>query len=124
MHFLFKYSNLSSCGKQVFHFYSWKASALQSREVTIDVKVVKLSDMQRQKISVLKSLVLNDHDLVARVFCSIPSKESTCIHFDWTGIVAAVDAWKDYTLELIKLIHLQLPYWRTHQSIYSVQLGE
>ncbi|KAF7808505.1 Prolyl 3-hydroxylase 1 [Senna tora] len=109
---------------QVVHFFCWKASALRTREVTRDIKVVELSDMQRQKINSLKSVVLNDHDLAASFFCSIPSKKSSCIRFDWTGIMAAVDAWGDYTSKLIEQIHLQLPHWRTHQSIYSVQLGE
>ncbi|KAK4261845.1 hypothetical protein QN277_004789 [Acacia crassicarpa] len=109
---------------QVVHFYRWKASTLQTREVNIDKKITKLSEMQKQKINGLKSVVLNDAGLVARVFCRFPSEEIVCIHFDWKGIVAAVKAWEDYTSTLIKQIHFLLPYWTTHQSMYNVQVGE
>lgn len=118
-------ASTDSSAKQVVHFYCWKASALQTVEVTIDTKVVKLSAMQSQKINGLTSVVLNDHGLAVKVFCSSnPSKEGACIRFDWTGIVAAVNAWGNYTANLIRQIHLQLPYWRSHQFIYNVQVGE
>ncbi|XP_028767085.1 uncharacterized protein LOC114724799 [Neltuma alba] len=108
---------------QVVHFYLWKASTLQTREATIDKKITKLSELQRQKINGLNSVVLSDPGLVARVFSRI-SEESVSICFDWKGIVAAINAWEDYTSTLIKQIHLQLPYWKSHQSMYNVQVGE
>lgn len=120
---ILKCSDFSSA-EQIVHFYCWKASTLQARDVTMDENITKLSEMQKQKINGLNSLVLNDPGAVARIFCSIPSKESVCIHFDWQGIVAAVNAWEDYTSTLIKQIHLQLPYWRSHQSMYNVQESE
>ena len=106
------------------HFYCWKASTLQTKEVDVDAKVVELSDVQREKIKDLKSLLLNDHDLAARVLSSMPFKESGCNCFGWTGIVAAVSAWEDYTSNLNTQIHLQLPHWTINQSIYNVQSDE
>ncbi|KAK7260575.1 hypothetical protein RIF29_26730 [Crotalaria pallida] len=109
---------------QVVHFYCWKGSALQTNVSDANTKVVKLSVVQREKINGLKSVLLNDDDLASRVFNSKPSEENKCICFDWTGIVAAVAAWEDYVWKLTRQIHLQLPYWRMHESIYNVQLGE
>lgn len=88
----------------------------------IDSKIVELSEVQREKISSLNSILLNDLDFASRDFCSMPSQENACICFDWTGIVNAVAAWEDYTSKLSKQIHLQLPYWRMHECIYNVQL--
>ncbi|KAI4313653.1 hypothetical protein L6164_026612 [Bauhinia variegata] len=109
---------------QVVYFYCWKASFLQTKEVSIDIKVAQLSDFQRERIRGLKSVLLNDHDLAVRVFCRQPSEENGCTCFEWRGIVAAVAAWEDYASKLNKQIHLQLPYWRTHQSLYTVQFHE
>ncbi|XP_027342120.1 uncharacterized protein LOC113854956 isoform X3 [Abrus precatorius] len=109
---------------QVVHFYCWEGSALQTKVSNIDSKVVKLTDVQREKISGLNSVLLNDVAFVSRVFHGMPSKEKGCICFDWTGIVAAAAAWEDYAVKLSKQIHLQLPYWKMHESIYNVQLGE
>ncbi|RDX60960.1 Prolyl 3-hydroxylase 1 [Mucuna pruriens] len=109
---------------QVIHFYCWKGSALQNKVSNMDSKVVKVTDVQREKISGLNSVLSNDDDFASRVFCSMPSEENGCICFDWSGIVAAATAWEDYASNLSKQIHLQLPYWRTHESIYSVQLDE
>lgn len=111
---------------QVVHFYCWKGSALQTKVLNIDSKVVKLSDVQREKISGLNSILLNDVDFASRVFCGMPSnsEENGGICFDWTGIMAAIAAWEDYVSKLSKQIHLQLPYWRMHQSLYNVQLAE
>lgn len=114
----------SSLAKQVIHFYCWKGSALQTEMLNIDAKLVKLSDEQRVKINSLKSVLLNDDDLALKVFGSMSSEENGCICFDWTGIVAAIAAWEDYVTKLSKQIHLQLPYWRMHESIYTVQFGE
>ncbi|TKY59777.1 Prolyl 3-hydroxylase 1 [Spatholobus suberectus] len=109
---------------QIVHFYCWKGSALQTKFSNIDFKVVKVTDVQRAKISGLNSVLLNDDDFASRVFCSMPSKEIGCICFDWSGIVAAVAAWEDYALKLSKQIHLLLPYWRIDGAIYNVQLDE
>lgn len=111
---------------QVVHFYHWQGSALQTNMSNIDSKVVKLSDMQREKISDLNSILLNDVDFASRVFCGMPSgsEESGSVCFDWTGIVAAIAAWQDYVSKLSKQIHLQLPCWRVYESLYNVQLGE
>ncbi|KAF1888048.1 hypothetical protein Lal_00024060 [Lupinus albus] len=108
---------------QIVHFCCWKGSALQTDVSITDTKVVKLSDEQRKRINGLKSELLNDHNLALRVFRSKTSEENGYICFDWTGIVAAVAAWEDYVSKLTEQIHLQLPSWRMHESIYDVQLG-
>ncbi|KAK7319158.1 hypothetical protein RJT34_03876 [Clitoria ternatea] len=109
---------------QVVHFYCWKGSASLTKVSNIDSKVVELTDIQREKISGLNSLLLNDGAFASRVFSGMSSKENGRICFEWTGILAAVAAWEDYVLKLSKQIHLQLPYWRMHESIYNEQLGE
>ncbi|XP_039685460.1 uncharacterized protein [Medicago truncatula] len=109
---------------QVVQFYCWKGSALQTNMSNIDSKVVKLLDVQREKISGINSLLLNDVNFASRIFCRRPSylEENGCIYFNWTGIVAAIAAWEDYVLKLSKQIHLQLPYWRMQESLYNVQI--
>jgi len=87
-------------------------------------KVVKLLDVQREKISSINSLLLNDVNFTSRTFCRRPSysEENGRIYFNWTGIVSAIAAWEDYELMLSKKIHLQLPYWRMQDSLYNVQI--
>lgn len=107
---------------QVVHFYCWKGSALLNNMSNIDSKVLKVTEVQREKISGLNSVLLNDNDFASKVFCNMPSEEKGCICFDWSEVLAAVAAWEDYASNLSKQIHLQLPYWRMHESIYNVQL--
>jgi len=87
-------------------------------------KVVKLLDVQREKINGINSLLLNDVNFTSRTFCRRPSysEENGRIYFNWTGIVSAIAAWEDYELMLSKKIHLQLPYWRMQDSLYNVQI--
>ncbi|KAK7359508.1 hypothetical protein VNO77_01469 [Canavalia gladiata] len=109
---------------QVVHFYCWKGSALQTKVSNIDTKLVKLTDIQREKISGLNSVLLNDDAFASRVFCGMTSNRNGCNCFDSTGVVAAVAAWEEYVSMLSKQTHLQLPYWKMHESIYNVQLAE
>ncbi|KAL1328455.1 hypothetical protein AAHE18_13G374500 [Arachis hypogaea] len=109
---------------QVIHFYFWQGSALKTKALNVHTNVLKLSDKDKEKINCLKSVLLNDEDLVLKVFGSMPLEENGAICFDWTGIVAAIAAWEDYVTKLSKQIHLGLPYWRMHESIYTVQLDE
>ncbi|XP_015957912.1 uncharacterized protein LOC107482048 [Arachis duranensis] len=109
---------------QVIHFYCWQGSALKTKALNVHTNVLKLSDKDKEKINCLKSVLLNDEDLVLKVFGSMPLEENGGICFDWTGIVAAIAAWEDYVTKLSKQIHLELPYWRMHESIYTVQLDE
>ncbi|MED6193663.1 hypothetical protein PIB30_021638 [Stylosanthes scabra] len=109
---------------QVIHFYCWQGSSLKINASDMDMKLLKLSDEHREKINSLKSVLMNDEDLVLKVFRSMPLEENGGICFAWTGILAATAAWEDYVTKLSKQIHLQLPYWRMHESIYMVQLDE
>ncbi|KAL1366525.1 hypothetical protein AAHE18_03G366600 [Arachis hypogaea] len=109
---------------QVVHFYCWQGSALKTKALNVHTNVLKLSDKDKERINYLKSVLLNDEDLVLKVFGSMPLEENGGICFDWTGIVAAIAAWEDYVTKLSKQIHLELPYWRMHESIYTVQLDE
>ena len=106
------------------HFYCWKGSALLNKVSNIDSKVVKVTDVQREKISGLNSVLSNDDDFASKVFYNMLSEENGCIRFDWSGILAAVAAWEDYAVNLSQQIHLQFPYWRMYESIYNVQLDE
>ncbi|CAJ1939046.1 unnamed protein product [Sphenostylis stenocarpa] len=109
---------------QVVHFYCWKGLALQNKVSNVDSMVVKVTDVQREKISGLNSVLSNDDDFASKVFSNMLSEERGCICFDWSGILAAVAAWEDYASNLSQQIHLQFPYWRMHESIYNVQLDE
>ncbi|KAL4389091.1 hypothetical protein AHAS_Ahas03G0010400 [Arachis hypogaea] len=81
---------------QVIHFYCWQGSALKTKALNVHTNVLKLSDKDKEKINCLKSVLLNDEDLVLKVFGSMPLEENGGICFDWTGIVAAIAAWEDY----------------------------
>lgn len=83
-----------------------------------------MTDVQRQKISDLNSVLSNDDDFASKIFSNMLSEENECVRFDWSGILAAVAAWEDYASNLSQQIHLQFPYWRMHESIYNVQLDE
>ncbi|QCD83655.1 uncharacterized protein LOC114178277 isoform X1 [Vigna unguiculata] len=109
---------------QVVHFYCWKGSALLNKVSNTDSKVVKVTDVQREKISGLNSVLSNDNDFASKVFCNTLSEENGYICFDWSGILAAVAAWEDYASNLSQQIHLQFPFWKMHESIYNVQLDE
>lgn len=107
--------------KQVVQFYSWKSSKLHTTEVEMGSVnlVVKLSESQREKINSLRSIFLKDRELAETVLgitCGGCRQQS----FQWTSFSAAVVAWEDYTRELSKRLSLSLPYWRTHQAIFSV----
>jgi len=106
------------------HFYCWKGSALLNKVSNTDSKVVKVTDVQREKISGLNSVLSNDNDFASKVFCNTLSEENGYICFDWSGILAAVAAWEDYASNLSQQIHLQFPFWKMHESIYNVQLDE
>ncbi|XP_047177082.1 uncharacterized protein LOC124844233 isoform X2 [Vigna umbellata] len=108
----------------VVHFYCWQGSALLDKVSNTDSKVVKVTDVQREKISGLNSVLSNDDDFASKVFCNMLSEENRSICFDWSGILAAVAAWEDYALNISQQIHLQFPYWKIHESIYNLQLDE
>ncbi|WJZ80617.1 hypothetical protein VitviT2T_000523 [Vitis vinifera] len=106
---------------QVVQFYSWKASKLQTSKVERETEnlVVKLSESQREKINNLRTTFLNDQQLAETVL-GTSCGESRQHSFQWVSFSAAVGAWEDYTRELRKELVLSLPYWRTHQAIFSV----
>lgn len=106
---------------QVVQFYSWKASKLQTSKVERETEnlVVKLSESQREKINSLRTTFLNDQQLAETVL-GTSCGESRQHSFQWVSFSAAVGAWEDYTRELRKELVLSLPYWRTHQAIFSV----
>ncbi|KAL6351656.1 hypothetical protein AAG906_041010 [Vitis piasezkii] len=106
---------------QVVQFYSWKASKLQTSTVEreTEILVVKLSESQREKINSLRTTFLNDQQLAETVL-GTSCGESRQHSFQWISFSAAVGAWEDYTRELRKELVLSLPYWRTHQAIFSV----
>lgn len=106
---------------QVVQFYCWKASDLQTSEVTIDSgKVVELSQWQMEKINCLKSVFLKDHQLAEMVFSCMTSNVRGLPFFDWAVFNSAVALWEDYASKLREQLVRSFPYWRTHQSIFDV----
>lgn len=102
---------------QVLQYYYWKAADLQTAKDKRETNnmVVELSKSQKEIISGLKFIFLKDYQLVETVFNSVSQVSS-----DWANIFAAISAWEDYTSKLRKEIFRSLPYWRNHQSIFSV----
>ncbi|KAJ4710153.1 2-oxoglutarate (2OG) and Fe(II)-dependent oxygenase superfamily protein [Melia azedarach] len=106
---------------QVVQFFHWKASELPSFTVEIAGKVLHLSQSQQKKISCLKSVFVKDHQLVETVFHPVTINEKEQRSFSWADFSAAVKVWEDYIHKLHKDIVSSLPYWRTHQSLFSIQ---
>ncbi|TXG57131.1 hypothetical protein EZV62_018444 [Acer yangbiense] len=105
---------------QVVQFFHWKASEYQTSKVDIEAgKVMSLSHLQREKVRRLKSFFVKDGRLVERVFHCVTNGVNEHHAFDWANFSAAVTAWGDYVGKLHKEILVSLPYWRTHQSIFS-----
>lgn len=107
---------------QVVQFYFWTASTLQTSKIQIDTgKVVELSQSQRDKINRLKPIFSKD-DQLAETVLSCMMRESRHHILDWAKFTSAVSLWRDYALKLHEELVRSLPFWRTHQSIFEVQV--
>ncbi|XP_019054962.1 PREDICTED: uncharacterized protein LOC104607266 isoform X2 [Nelumbo nucifera] len=108
---------------QVLQFYSWKASEYQ--EATVgrgSGNVVSLSQLQLKKNNSLKPIPLGDIQIARTVFGSVSCDEARQSSFHWAGFTAALEAWESYSRKLRQELLMSLPFWRTHQSIFSVPL--
>uniref|UniRef100_A0A2P2JG64 Oxidoreductase n=1 Tax=Rhizophora mucronata TaxID=61149 RepID=A0A2P2JG64_RHIMU len=106
---------------QVVQFYCWKASEFQNSQLQIgSVKVVQLSQSQRESISAVKSTFMKNHQLAERIFGCMTCDGNRQHSFDWNTFSAAVAAFEDYTHRLHKELLMSLPHWRTQQIIYNV----
>jgi leucine proline-enriched proteoglycan (leprecan) len=104
-------------------FYFWTASTLQTSKIQIDTgKVVELSQSQRDKINRLKPIFSKD-DQLAETVLSCMMRESRHHILDWAKFTSAVSLWRDYALKLHEELVRSFPFWRTHQSIFEVQVN-
>lgn len=100
--------------------YWWKASELQAEEIKIEsIKVVELSQLQRDRISSLKSLFLKDQHQAEKVFSSVAC-ESKQEFFDWAGFAASLSMLEDYVFRLRKELMMSLHYWKEQESIFNI----
>lgn len=106
--------------KQAVQFYCWKASELQTSGHEKRINVVPLSPSQREEVNRLKHVFLKDERVPDKLFSSATGNECSQQPFNWAHVSAAVTAWEAYSNKLVKEMLLSLPYWKTHQSIFSV----
>ncbi|XP_058182756.1 uncharacterized protein LOC131300789 isoform X4 [Rhododendron vialii] len=105
---------------QAVQFYCWKASELQTSGHEKRINVVPLSPSQREEVNRLKHVFLKDERVPDKLFSSAMGNERSQQPFNWAHVSAAVTAWEAYSNKLVKEMLLSLPYWKTHQSIFSV----
>lgn len=105
---------------QAVQFYCWKASELQTSGHEKRINVVPLSPSQREEVNRLKHVFLKDERVPDKLFSSATGNECSQQPFNWAHVSAAVTAWEAYSNKLVKEMLLSLPYWKTHQSIFSV----
>ncbi|KAI8537948.1 hypothetical protein RHMOL_Rhmol09G0063200 [Rhododendron molle] len=105
---------------QAVQFYCWKASELQTSGHEKRINVVPLSPSEREEVNRLKHVFLKDERVPDKLFSSATGNEHSQQPFNWAHVSAAVTAWEAYSNKLVKEMLLSLPYWKTHQSIFSV----
>ncbi|XP_002527551.2 uncharacterized protein LOC8272312 [Ricinus communis] len=106
---------------QVVQFYCWKALELLNSDLEVKTgKVIQLSQSQKENMSAMKSIILEDHQLAEMVFSCANCNKDWRRSFNWAKFSAAVTAWEEYRLKLHKELVMSLPYWRIQGFIYSV----
>ncbi|KAM7255352.1 hypothetical protein ACFE04_020593 [Oxalis oulophora] len=105
---------------QVVQFYCWKGSELENFERETR-KEARLTQSEREIVQRLKSIFIKDHQLANGVFNFSIRDSSTRQPFDWGNFSSAMTAWKNYICKLRQELLLSLPYWKSYQSIHSVQ---
>ncbi|KAI8538801.1 hypothetical protein RHMOL_Rhmol09G0131500 [Rhododendron molle] len=105
---------------QAVQFYCWKASELQTSGHEKRINVVPLSPSRREEVNRLKHVFLKDERVPDKLFSSAMGNERSQQPFNWAHVSAAVTTWEAYSNKLVKEMLLSLPYWKTHQSIFSV----
>ncbi|KAL0341426.1 UNVERIFIED_CONTAM: hypothetical protein Sradi_4659400, partial [Sesamum radiatum] len=104
---------------QVVQFYYWKGLQLEPAELKgPSINILPLSELQRQKISCLKALLLKDVQLAETLLGQTTGKSSQR-SFDRRAFSAVVSEWEAYTFRLLKEMVMSLPCWRAHQSIFT-----
>ncbi|KAG6402647.1 hypothetical protein SASPL_134849 [Salvia splendens] len=102
---------------QVVQFYYWKASEFDTDEST-DTVSVPLSELQRQKITRLRAVLVKDlqlaETLIGRINLQKPLKERFRSRFS-----DVVCMWEAYTLKLHNELVMSLPYWVANHFIFS-----
>ncbi|KAK4403243.1 hypothetical protein Sango_0692900 [Sesamum angolense] len=82
------------------------------------INILPLSELQRQKISCLKALLLKDVQLAETLLGQTTGKSSQR-SFDRRAFSAVVSEWEAYTFRLLKEMVMSLPCWRAHQSMFT-----
>ncbi|KAK6160339.1 hypothetical protein DH2020_003720 [Rehmannia glutinosa] len=108
---------------QVMQFYRWKELEIeetaQLKGCCINVNVIPLSELHRQKIDQLKVVLLKDLQLAVTLLGHTSNKKRESFD-DELRFSALVCEWESYTLKLRKEMAMSLPYWTAHQSIFSL----
>ncbi|XXG40857.1 hypothetical protein AAC387_Pa01g1469 [Persea americana] len=106
---------------QVVQFYHWKTSELQGTEWSrvISKKNMRLSHPLPDNKNAL--VFSGDHHLVDEVLVHVVSScNQIRPPFKWNDFAAAMPMWEDYILGLQRELMTSMPYWTTHQALYTV----
>ncbi|KAL2541368.1 2-oxoglutarate (2OG) and Fe(II)-dependent oxygenase superfamily protein [Abeliophyllum distichum] len=109
---------------QMVQFWHWKASELKTTEVkalSTDV-IIPLSKTQQLKINSQKLVLLKDPQLAETFFGGVTGRNNLqqLFDLDWVSFSDGVSEWEAYTSKLQKEMLMSLPYWISHQSIFSL----
>lgn len=107
---------------QVVYFYNWKASESYTVEVKgSSIKVIPLSESQRQKIDCLKAAVMMDLRSAEMAFGNLThGKNNFQQSFEWMSFLAIIFQWEAYIGHLQKDMLTSLPHWQMHQAIFCL----
>ncbi|XP_073148097.1 uncharacterized protein [Henckelia pumila] len=107
---------------QVVNFYYWKSSESETAEVKgSPIKVIALSESQRQKLDFFEAAVLKDHQSAETRFGHLThGKKIFEQSFNWTRFFATIFKWEAYICNLQKDMLKSLPHWQTYQAIFSL----
>lgn len=109
---------------QMVQFYLWKLFNLTTKVEGATPNVTTTSQTQQTEITRLKSVFLKDLQLAECFFGHSRPIKNMEYEFDWVAFSAAVVEWECYVLKLQKELILNLPHWKTNQSIFCVPLGD
>ncbi|XP_058078295.1 uncharacterized protein LOC131226685 isoform X2 [Magnolia sinica] len=102
---------------QVVQFYYWRASELQEmkgrRETNDAVKLIQPSSRKG-------FMSTGNYQLAEMIIGHSSCNDDKRPTFDWVDFAAAIAIWEDYVHRLCRELMISIPYWKTHQSIFTV----
>ncbi|XP_042016599.1 uncharacterized protein LOC121764645 isoform X1 [Salvia splendens] len=101
---------------QVVQFYYWKASEFDTDEST-DTVYVPLSELQQQKITRLRAVLVKDLQLAETLIGRIDSQKPLEERFR-SRFSDVVCKWEAYTSKLHNELVMSLPYWVANHFIF------